>query len=163
MSLPPPPPPPGPGVHPPFPAPPVEGRGKRIGTSVGIVAGIVALVCGVGAIAGVGLATSVTSALDEQAEVVVSHYLDDLRERDFDGAYGQLCQQAQDAESLADFTARMTDTEPFESYRVGDLSMGVRLTVPVDLLYSDGGTTRLRADLAQNRSTGKFEVCDLGE
>ncbi len=163
MSLPPPPPPPGPGVHPPFPAPPIEGRGKRVGTSVGIVAGIVVLVCGVGAVAGVGLLTSITGALDEQADVVVSHYLDDLRERDFDGAYEQLCQDAQDSESLADFTARMSDTEPFESYRVGDLSMGVRLTVPVELVYPDGDSTRLEADLVQNRSTGKFEVCDLGE
>ncbi|GIE82690.1 hypothetical protein Aph02nite_86400 [Actinoplanes philippinensis] len=163
MSLPPPPPPPGPGVHPPFPAPPFEGRGKRIGTSVGIAAGIVALVCGVGAVAGIGFATSVGSALDEQADVVVSRYLDELRERDFDGAYGLLCQDAQDTESLADFTARMADTEPFESYRVGDLSMGVRLTVPVVIVYPDGDSTRLRADLVQNRSTGKFEVCDLGE
>ncbi|GIF37419.1 hypothetical protein [Actinoplanes xinjiangensis] len=163
MSLPPPPPPPGPGVHPPFPAPPVEGRGKRVGMSVGIVAGIVVLVCGVGAVAGIGLATSVTNALDEQADVVVSNYLDDLRERDFDGAYEQLCQDAQDAESLTDFTARMSDTEPFDSYRVGDLSMGVRLTVPVEIVYPDGDSTRLQADLAQNRSTGKFEVCDLGE
>jgi hypothetical protein len=163
MSLPPPPPPPGPGVHPPFPAPPVEGRGKRVGTSLGIVAGIVVLVCGVGAVAGIGLATSITSALDEQAEVVVSRYLDDLQERDFDGAYGQLCQDARDSESLTDFTARMSGTEPFDSYRVGSLSMGVRLTVPVEIVYPDGDSTQLEADLAQNRSTGKFEVCDLGE
>ncbi|MFC4072328.1 hypothetical protein [Actinoplanes subglobosus] len=162
MSLPPPPP-PGPGVHPPFPAPPVEGRGKRIGTSLGIVAGIVVLVCGVGAVAGIGLATSITSALDEQAEVVVSRYVDDIQARDFDGAYGQLCQDSQDSETLADFTARMADTEPFDSYSVGSLSMGVRLTVPVEIFYPDGDSTQLQADLAQNRSTGKFEVCDLGE
>ncbi|BEL09367.1 hypothetical protein Q0Z83_075580 [Actinoplanes sichuanensis] len=163
MSLPPPPPPPGPGVHPPFPAPPVEGRGKRVGTSVGIVAGIVVLVCGVGAVAGIGLMTSITSALDEQADVVVGHYLDDIQERDFDGAYQQLCQDARDVETPSEFAERMESTEPFQSYRLGDLSWGVRLTLPVDIVYSGGGSQRLEAELVQNRSTGKFEVCDLGE
>ncbi|SDT67300.1 hypothetical protein [Actinoplanes derwentensis] len=164
MSLPPPPaPPPGPGVHPPFPAPPVEGRGKRIGTTVAIVAGIFVLVCGGGAIAGGGFLTAFSSALDEQADVVVSRYLDDLQERDFDGAYRQLCEDARIDETQTDFAARMQDFEPFESYVVGDLSLGVRVSVPVQLVYADGDRARVDADLTQNTSTGKFEVCGLEE
>lgn len=163
MSLPPPPPPPGPGVHPPFPAPPVEGRGKRAGTTAGIVAGIVVLVCGGGAIAGGGFLTSFSRSLDEQAQVVVSRYLDDLQDRDFDGAYQQLCEDARLDETQADFAARMQGFEPFESYTVGALSLGVRLSVPVRLQYADGDRAEVDADLTQNTSTGKFEVCGLGE
>ncbi|MDI6098222.1 hypothetical protein QLQ12_06355 [Actinoplanes sp. NEAU-A12] len=162
MSLPPPPPPPGPGVHPPFPAPPVEGRGKRVSTSLGIVAGVVVLVCGVGAVAGVGFLTSFTSALGEQAEVTVGRYLADLRERDFDGAYQQLCQEARDDESQADYAARMAGFEPFVSFEVGELDL-VKSTVPVSLTYPDGDRARVEAELQQSRSTGKFEVCDLRE
>ncbi|HWS39517.1 MAG TPA: hypothetical protein VN408_43080 [Actinoplanes sp.] len=163
MSLPPPPPPPGPGVHPPFPAPPVEGRGKRFGTTAAIVAGVLVLVCGGGAIAGGGFLTAFSSALDEQAGVVVSRYLDDLRDRDFEGAYQQLCEDARLDETPADFTGRMQGLEPFEDYEVGDLSLGMRITVPVQLLYADGDRSRVDADLTQNTSTGKFEVCGLGE
>lgn len=164
MSLPPPPPPAGPGVHPPFPAPPVEGRGKRVGTSLGIAAGVLVLVCGAGSIAGFGFLTSFSRALDEQAESVVSRYLEDLQDRDFDGAYQQLCQDARDSETQADYIERMSDTEPFESYTVGDLStLGMRLTVPVELIYPGGDQVSMEADLTQNQSTGKFEVCDLGE
>jgi hypothetical protein len=162
MSLSPPPPPPGPGVHPPFPAPPVEGRSKRVGTTVGIVAGVLVLVCGVGTIAGAGFLTSVTSALGEQAQVTVGRYLDDLRERDFDGAYQQLCQEARDDESQTDYVARMAASEPFQSYRVGELDL-VRSSVPVDLTYPDGDRANVEAELQQSRSTGKFEVCGLRE
>ena len=162
MSLSPPPPPPGPGVHPPFPAPPVEGRGKRIGTGLGIAAGVVLLVCGVGTVAGVGFLTSATSAVGEQAEVTVSRFLDELRERDFDGAYQQLCQATRDEESQADFAARMAGSEPIRSYRVGEFDL-VRGSVPVDLTYADGDLARVEAELRQSRTTGKFEVCDLRE
>ena len=111
MNLPPPPAPPGPGVHPPFPAPPVEGRGRRAWTSFGITAGVVALVCGGGAVAGLGLVTAFSRSLDEQAGVVVGHYLDDLRERDYAGAYQQLCEASKQRESQADYTARMAEEE----------------------------------------------------
>ncbi|WP_430782168.1 hypothetical protein [Actinoplanes sp. G11-F43] len=163
MSLPPPPPPPGPGVHPPFPAPPVEGRGKRLGTTIGVVAGIVVLVCGAGTIAGGGFLTAFSRSLDEQAGVVVSRYLSDLQARDFDGAYRQLCESARLDETQADFAERMEETEPITSYQVGELTLGVSISVPVELVYADGERDRVAADLTQNTSTGKFEVCGLGE
>ncbi|MEV0898418.1 hypothetical protein [Actinoplanes sp. NPDC049802] len=158
-----PPPPPGPGVHPPFPAPPVEGRGKRTGTSLGITAGVLVLVCGAGAVATGGFLTAFGNALDEQAQVVVGRYLDDVKERDFDGAYRQLCQAARDEESQAAYVARMSATEPFNSYRLGELALGVRIVLPVELVYPGGGSEQQEAVLGQNTTTGKFEVCDLGE
>ena len=163
MSLPPPPPPPGPGVHPPFPAPPVEGRGKRTGTTLGIIAGVLVLVCGAGTIAAGGFFTAFTSALEEQAQVVVGRYLDDLRERDFAGAYLQLCEQARDSESQTDFASRMAESEPLQSYRFYELSMGIQIVLPVDLVYAGGDTVQAEAVLGQNTQTGEFEVCELEE
>ncbi|GIF07442.1 hypothetical protein [Actinoplanes siamensis] len=157
-----PPPPPGPGVHPPFPAPPVEGRGRRIGLGFGIGGGIVALVCAGGLAAVIGLGVAMTGAFNEQAHVVVGKYLDAVRAGDYDKAYGQLCQEAKDRESLAEFRERVAREERFTAYRIGDLDL-VSGEVPVDLTYSGGDVEHTEAQLGQNTSTGAFEVCSLGE
>ncbi|GLY01539.1 MULTISPECIES: hypothetical protein [Actinoplanes] len=157
-----PPPPQGPGVHPPFPAPPVEGRGKRIGLGLGIGAGVLLLVCGGGTGALIGLGAAMESSFDEQAGVVVSRYLDAVQDRSFSEAYDQLCQDAQDDESKAQFIARMSTGDPFTSYTVGDLDL-VTGSVPVDLRYADGDVEQVYAELGQNTTTGAFEVCGVGE
>src|SRR5690349_10644471 len=100
-------PPPGPGVQPPFPAPPVAGKGKRRGRGLGIGAGVVLLVCGGGVAALIGLGTSMSEALDEQAHVVVGHYLDALRDGKYDTAYGMLCDKAQDDETPTEYRGRV--------------------------------------------------------
>ena len=157
-----PPPPPGPGVHPPFPAPPVEGRGRRIGLGLGIAGGVLVLVCGGGAAALFGLGSAMDDALNEQAHVVVNRYVDAVRDRDFARAYDQLCQDSQNSESEADFTSRLSATEAFSSYEIGDLDL-VYASVPVRLIYPDGRSASAEAELGQNTSTGAFEVCELGE
>ena len=152
----------GPGVRPPFPAPPVEGKGRRIGWGLGIGAGVVLLVCGGGVAAAVGLATSASGALNEQAHVVVGKYLDTLRARDFDKAYGMLCEQARRDESAAEYRSRIAEMDPIARYQMGELNI-VDMSVPVDVTHTGGGTEQLDAYLGQNRETGAFEVCDLGE
>ena len=158
-----PPPPSGPGVHPPFPAPPVEGRGRRIGLGLGITGGVLALVCGGGAAAVAGLGVAMDDALNEQVDVVVGRYVDAVRDRDFDRAYQQLCPDAKADESQAEFTARMSRTEKITSFQVGDLNPMTYSSVPVRVTYDDGDVASLEADLAQNTTTGAFEVCGLGE
>ncbi|GIE91101.1 hypothetical protein [Actinoplanes regularis] len=157
-----PPPPPGPGVHPPFPAPPVEGRGRRIGLGFGIGGGILALVCGGGVAAVIGLAVAMTGALDEQAHVVVSEYLDAVQAGDYDKAYKQLCDNAQDRESLSEYRERMSREERFDSYVIGDFDLESN-EIPVDLTRPGGAVDHTEAQLEQNTSTGAFEVCGLGE
>ncbi|WP_328466510.1 hypothetical protein OHA21_46445 [Actinoplanes sp. NBC_00393] len=157
-----PPPPPGPGVHPPFPAPPVEGKGRRIGLGFGIGGGVLLLVCGGGAAALWGLGTAGQEALNEQTTVVVSRYLEAVQDRDFDKAYRQLCQDSKDEESRAEYTERMSASEPFRSFQVGDFN-SYTFTVPVRVTYTDGDVATLQAEVAQNTSTGAFEVCELGE
>ncbi|BBH66612.1 hypothetical protein ACTI_32970 [Actinoplanes sp. OR16] len=155
-------PPAGPGVHPPFPAPPVEGRGRRIGMGLGIAGGILALVCGGGAVAIAGLATAMDNAINEQVDVVVSRYMEAVQDREFTKAYGLLCQDARSQESREDYITRMTASEQVAAYYVGDVDLTYG-TVPVDVTYADGDTAVVQAELAQNTSTGAFEVCGLGE
>jgi len=155
-------PPQGPGVYPPFPAPPVEGKGKRIGWALGIGAGVVLLVCGGGVAAVIGLGTSMSGALKEQARVVVADYLDAVRDRQYDQAYQMLCEQAQEDETAAEFRGRVAELDPIASYRLGDLDL-INMTVPVDATYTDGETAQLEAYLGQDLDTGAFEVCEVGE
>lgn len=157
-----PPPPQGPGVQPPFPAPPVEGKGKRIGWSLGIGAGVLLLICGGGAAAAFGLATSAQSALQEQTHKVVSEYMDALVAESYDKAYAMLCREAKDEESPAEYRVRVSGMEPIVSYQLEKLDI-VNFTVPVDATYDTGDTGQLLAYLGQNQDTGAFEVCDLGE
>jgi hypothetical protein len=157
-----PPPPPGPGVQPPFPAPPVEGKGRRIGTTLGIGAAVLLLICGGGVAAVIGLATSAQSALQEQTHKVVSEYLDALVAQRYDKAYGMLCDEAKQDESPAQYRSRVSGMEPIVSYRLEKLDL-INFAVPVDATYDTGDTGQLLAYLGQNGDTGAFEVCDLGE
>jgi hypothetical protein len=157
-----PPPPPGPGVQPPFPAPPVEGKGKRIGWTLGIGAGVLLLICGGGAAAVVGLVTSANSALEEQTHKVVSEYLDALVARRYDKAYSMLCRQAKQDESPAAYRTRVSGMEPIVRYTLDKLDL-INFAVPVHATYDTGDTGELEAYLGQNDDTGAFEVCDLGE
>lgn len=154
-------PPQGPGVYPPFPAPPVEGRGRRIGLGLGIAAGVVVLVCGGGLAAAVGVVVSGAGAVQEQAHAVVGDYLDALHDGRYDRAYDMLCQQAQRRETPAEFRGRVTAMTPIESYRLGDLNP-VTLALPVEATYENGQTSELQAQLGQDSQTGALEVCDLG-
>ena len=155
-------PPQGPGVQPPFPAPPVEGKGRRIGWGLGIGAGVALLICGGGLAALIGLGTSVTGALNEQAHAAVDSYLTALRGGRYDQAYGQLCERAQEQESASEFRSRVESEQRIQTWQLGDFDQ-LDLTVPVQATYENGQARRLEASLDQNTSTGRFEVCELGE
>jgi hypothetical protein len=155
-------PPQGPGVQPPFPAPPTEGRGRRVGFGVGLGAVVVLLVCGGGLAAAIGLMTVAGRALNEQAQVVVSDYLEDVRAKRYDDAYASLCSEAREAESRAEFTSRLATEDPIRSFTVGEVDpTDLNLSVPVDVTYADGRTKKLQAHLGQSRETGEFQVCSL--
>jgi len=155
-------PPQGPGVYPPFPAPPVEGRGRRIGWGIGIAAGVAVLVCGGGTAALVGIGISATASLQEHAQAAVGDYLDALRDKRYDAAYGMLCDDAQDDESPAEFRSRVAGEDPITRWTFGDLDF-TSLTLPVDVIYTGGGTGELDASLKQDTGTGELELCRLGE
>jgi hypothetical protein len=154
-------PPQGPGVHPPFPAPPVEGRGRRIGLSLGVAAGVVVLVCGGGLAALIGLSTTGQQAINERAVAAVRGYLDAVRDGRYDRAYAQLCDRAQRQETASEFRERVS-ADPLTSYQLGEVDP-FTMTVPVQATYADGDSADLDAVLVQDTGTGAFEVCELAE
>jgi hypothetical protein len=157
-------PPPGPGVFPPFPAPPVEGRGLRIGLGLGIGAAVAVLACGGGVAATVGLIATVSSALDEQAHVVVGDYFEAIEASKYEEAYGMLCQTEKDQQSQAEFVSSAEAADPIKSHSVGDLDLtAVDLAVPVQVTYTDGRTGVLEVYLEQSPDTGEFQVCGVEE
>jgi hypothetical protein len=157
-------PPQGPGVIPPFPAPPTEGRGRRIGLGLGIGGAALLLVCGGGIAAAVGLVSVMSSALNEQAHVVVGEFFDAVQAKKYAEAYNSQCQDVKDNETQAEFTSRITSNDPIASYRVGDVDLtSVDLSVPVDVTYSNGDTAQVQVYLGQDRETGEFQVCGIEE
>ena len=157
-------PPQGPGVIPPFPAPPTEGRRRRIGMGLGIGAGVLVLVCGGGVAALVGLGVVMQNALNEQAQVVIGDYLDDVKAKRYTEAYDALCDRTRATVDRSQFTSAAQAAEPLDKWSVGDLNLAdVNLAVPVDVTYADGTTARLQARLGQDRETGQFEVCSVEE
>jgi hypothetical protein len=157
-------PPPGPGVVPPFPAPPTEGRGLRIGLGLGIGGAALVLVCGGGVAAAVGLFSVMGSALNEQAHVVVGKFFAAVKAQRYREAYNSQCQDVKDRETQAEFTQRITSTEPISSYTVGNVDLtSVELSVPVKVTYVGGGTADLQVYLGQDRETGEFQVCGIEE
>jgi hypothetical protein len=157
-------PPQGPGVFPPFPAPPVEGKGLRIGLGLGIGAAVVLLVCGGGVAAVIGLVTTMSSALNEQAHVVIGDYFDALEANKYDDAYDMLCQTEKDRQTQAEFVSSEEAAAPIKSHQVGDLDLAaVDLTVPVQVTYTDGQAGTVQVYLAQSSDTGEFQVCGVQE
>ncbi len=157
-------PPQGPGVVPPFPAPPTEGRRFRLGLGLGLGALVVLLVCGGGVAALIGFGTVAGRALNEQADVVIGAYIDDIKAKRYAEAYRSLCAETRASTTEAQFTSQVADDEPIAEYDVGTLDLAsVDLAVPVDVTYENGRTARLRAFLGQNQQTGQFQVCSLQE
>lgn len=155
-------PPQGPGVTPPFPVPPTEGRRSRVWLGIGIGALVTVLVCGGGVAAVIGLATTGARALNEQVDVVVGDYFEAVKQKRFDQAYEQLCEDAQDDESPAEFTRRLSAEPAVADYTVGNLAVSaIEPIVPVDVVYVGGARDTVRVSLSQNSSTGRLEVCGV--
>ena len=155
-------PPQGPGVQPPFPAPPVEGRGKRVGLSIGIAIGVVVLVCGGGLAAVIGILASTQGAAQERAHAAVGSYLNALRDGKYDKAYDLLCDDARRTESQGEFRRRVAGEPVVQKYTMGRFDI-VTWTMPVDATYDNGASAQLEAYLGTDQKTGEFEVCEIGE
>ncbi len=158
----PPPVPPGPGAVPPFPAAPSEGGGTRLGWALGIAGVLVALCCGGGLVAGVGLAVTGVQAINERAHVTVGTYLDALKAKKYEQAYELLCEDEQQRLDLARFTSReQARPERIQSYELGEVELqGTSgITLPVTERYTDGDSEQVVYRLAQDPKTTDLEVC----
>lgn len=158
-----PPPPPGPGVRPPFAAAPVEGRTARLWLGLGVGAILVALFCGGGLAALTGMVLTGMGALNEQAHRAVGDYLDAEAEQQWQDAYEQRCDRDQRAESLTEFTRRVSAQPRIESYELGsvEITPSGQLRLPAELTYVNGADDRIVVPLQQHPQTGMLQVCGL--
>lgn len=159
--------PPGPGVQPPFAAPPIEGRTARRWLGLGVAAAVLVMCCGIGGVALGGLLVTMIPALNEQAQRAVGDYLEALADQNWRRAYELRCEADQQAESLAEFTDRVSDRPLITDYDLGDLDyldvQGDQLRLPAELTYADG--TRVVQDfpLVPDPQTGRLEVCEYAD
>jgi hypothetical protein len=149
-------------VRPPFTAAPVEGRSVRLWIGLGVAAAVLTLCCGAGIASLGGLIVVGVQAVNEQAHRAVGDYLDAEIEGDWEEAYQQRCEQDREAESLAEFTRRVSAQPRIESYELGDVDVtGAELRLPTRVEYEDGRSERLLVPLNQDPETGMLEVCGL--
>lgn len=155
-------PPPGPGVQPPFVAAPIEGRRARLWLGLGLAGAVLVACCGVGVVAVGGLLVLGEQVATEAAQRAVTDYLTALTERDWEEAYELRCPDDRTAESLAEFTGRVSAQPEIESYQVHDADLGqdptTDVTVPVAVTYASGQRAQLIFPVAQG-SGGRYEVC----
>jgi hypothetical protein len=152
--------PPGPGAAPPFPAAPTEGSGTRTGWALGVAGLIVALCCGGGLVAGVGLAVTGVKAINERARVAVGGYLGALHDKRYEDAYELLCESEQRRLDLARFTSReQARPDQIASYELGEVELSADITLPVTERYTDGDTAQVTYLLVQDPKTTALEVC----
>ncbi len=154
----------GPGVRAPFAAPPSERDRRRMWTGIGVGALLAVLCCG-GGIVGFGtLVVAQTRALPQEAVVVVTRYLDGLRDQDYRQAYDQLCGQVRAQESLAEFTARQRGGPRLGGYTIGQARIAGREVVVPAQLQMDGQVDNHEFGLIQDEQPGgaALRICRGG-
>lgn len=148
----------GPGAAAPFPAPPAEGGGARLGWGLGIAGAVLVLCCGGGLTAFIGLVVTQVAATNEQSRTVVSHYLDALRDDDYDAAYDLLCDEEQEALSKDRFETRERARKKISSYQIGEFDV-YNDSVPVKESYRDGTTDDVKYFLKADSQDARLEIC----
>jgi len=157
-----PPPPPGPGVQPPFVAPPVDGKRRRRWIALAWT-GSAALVLCIGGAVGVGaLAVFGSQMIVDQSKAAVRDYLTALQEREFAKAYSMQCLSEQHRISESQFERQQRQLQVSDFTVLEPDLTNQNIVVPAVVQYAYGGSSTLRYQIAQNESTGEFEVCGSG-
>jgi hypothetical protein len=147
---------------PPFAAPPTEGRTTRLWLGLGAAGLFVLLCCGGGIASIAGLGIFGVRAIDEQARVVVTDYVEALERAEYGEAYALLCDDRQRQQTPDDFAAMESLAPRIDSFRVRSAqTTTTAVVVPVDVTYTSGSSSTLRFVLAQDSGTGRFEVCGV--
>jgi hypothetical protein len=126
--------------------------------------GAAALVLCVGGVVGIGaLAIFGSQMIVDQSTAAVENYLTAVRDRDYPKAYSMLCAAERHRISERQFESQQRQ-RPVSNFTVlrPDLTQQA-IVVPAVLYYYSGGQTTLRYQIAQNESTGEFEVCGAGD
>ena len=155
----PPAPPPGPGVQPPFVAPPTDGARQRRWLALGLAGAALVICCVGGLFAAGGVVVLGNQMVLEEAQGTVTAYLTAVRDRDYAKAYTLLCDSRQDSIDEGQFVDTFERSPTLRSFTVGQPVVDQAITVPATLSYADGRSSAVRYVMAQDGSTGRFEVC----
>jgi hypothetical protein len=149
-------------VQPPFVAPPTDGVRRRRWTALAW-SGAAAVVLCLGGVAGVGaLAVFGGQMIVDQSTAAVRDYLTAVRDHDYARAYSMLCSTEQHRISERQFEVEQR-SRTFATFEVGKPDLNQRAIVVPATLHSSQGSTTVRYQVAQNQSTGEFEVCGPGD
>jgi hypothetical protein len=154
-----PPPPPGPGVQPPFVAPPTDGTRQRRWTAVGIAAGGVVLVLVLGLLGFGALVVLGNKMVIDESRAAVTRYLSQLRDRQYEQAYDELCQRVRDQTSRQTYVARASAGAQISGFDVGQPSTGSanEVVVPTRITLTNETVTNPQFLVATNGTA--FQVC----
>lgn len=131
---------PGPGVIPPFAAPPREGHGRRLGIGITIGAVVFVLCCGGGVLGFGGLVVATTDSRLNQAQKVVTSYMNDWRKQDYSAAYQLLCSDQQDQVTVSEFASNLDSNVVVEFTVAKPAVRNSVIDVPVGVTFDDGST-----------------------
>ena len=145
-------------VQAPFPAAPNEGSGTRLGWALGIAGAALVLCCGGGFVAVLGFGVTQVAALNEQSRVVVSGYLDALRQDKYDDAYELLCDRQQARQSKESFASQQENRPQIRGYELGEFDIN-NSKLPVTERYADGSTDLVTYYLEPDSQTAQLEIC----
>jgi hypothetical protein len=149
-------------VQPPFVAPPTDGKRRRRWIALAWT-GAAALVLCIGGVVGVGaLAVFGSQMILDQSKAAVQDYLTALQEREYAKAYSMQCLSEQQRISERQFETKERQL-PVSNFTVLDPDVNNQnIVVPAVVNYDYGGSSTVRYQIAQNESTGEFEVCGSG-
>jgi hypothetical protein len=149
-------------VQPPFVAPPTDGKRRRRWIALAWT-GAAALVLCIGGVVGVGaLAVFGSQMILDQSKAAVQDYLTALQEREYAKAYSMQCLSEQQRISERQFEVKQRQL-PVSNFTVLDPDVNNQnIVVPAVVNYDYGGSSTVRYQIAQNESTGEFEVCGSG-
>jgi hypothetical protein len=133
---------------------------------LGLAGAVLAACCGVGVVAVGGLLVLGQEATNEQAQRAVEDYLAAVAEQDWERAHELRCGADRRAESLPEFTQRVSALPRIESYQLGDVQVEptddpfeAQLSVPAEVSYTDGSQQRLTFPVEQDPAAGRIVVC----
>jgi hypothetical protein len=149
-------------VQPPFVAPPTDGARRRRWMALAWSAAAALVLC-IGGVVGVGaLAIFGGQMIVDQSTAAVRDYLTAVRDREYAKAYSMLCANEQHRISERQFASEQRQMT-FTDFTVGKPDLNQQTIVVPAVLYYTGGSTPVRYQVAQNQSTGEFEVCGSGD
>jgi hypothetical protein len=149
-------------VQPPFVAPPTDGKRRRRWIALAW-SGAAALVLCIGGVVGIGaLAVFGSQMIVDQSKAAVRDYLTALQERDYAKAYSMQCLNERQRISERQFEVKQRQLQ-VSTFTVLEPDLNNSdIVVPAVVHYDYGGSSTLRYLIAQNESTGEFEVCGSG-